>query len=185
MLMTLAQNWWAIVLRGVFAILFGLGTFFWPGITLVVLILLYGAYALADGVMAVLWAVAGRRDGPFPWGVFLAGLAAIAAGLVTILWPGVTALVLLYLIAGWAIVRGVFEVVAAIQLRRELTHEWLLAGIGVLSILFGVALIVAPGAGALVVIWWIGAFALVAGIMMVSLGFRLKGMRSRLVRRHA
>ena len=185
MLMTLAQNWWAIVLRGVFAILFGLGTFFWPGITLVVLILLYGAYALADGVMAVIWALAGRRDGPFPWGVFLAGLAAIAAGLVTILWPGVTALVLLYLIAGWAIVRGVFEVVAAIQLRRELTHEWLLAGIGVLSILFGLALIVAPGAGALVVIWWIGAFALVAGIMMVSLGFRLKGLRSRLVRRHA
>ena len=185
MLMTLAQNWWAIVLRGVFAILFGLGTFFWPGITLVVLILLYGAYALADGVMAVIWALAGRRDGPFPWSVFLAGLAAIAAGLVTILWPGVTALVLLYLIAGWAIVRGVFEVVAAIQLRRELTHEWLLAGIGVLSILFGLALIVAPGAGALVVIWWIGAFALVAGIMMVSLGFRLKGLRSRLVRRHA
>ncbi|HEY3065106.1 MAG TPA: HdeD family acid-resistance protein [Methylomirabilota bacterium] len=182
MLTTLAQNWWAIVLRGVFAILFGLSAFLWPGMTVVVLVLLYGAYALADGIMAVAWAFVGRRLGAFPWGVFLAGLTAIAAGLVAFLWPGVTALALLYLIAVWAIVRGVFEVVAAIHLRRELEHEWLLAAVGVLSILFGVVLIVAPGAGALALVWWIGAFAFVAGILMVSLGFRLRALRTQLPR---
>jgi len=183
MLKTLAQNWWAILLRGVFALLFGLGAFFWPGLTLLVLITLYGAYALADGVMAVLWALVKRREGPFPWGALLAGLAAIAVGVLTFLWPGVTAIALLYLIAAWAITRGVFEVVAAIHLRRELEHEWLLAASGALSILFGAFLVVAPGAGALALIWWIGAFSIVIGVLMIMLGFRLKGLTDRLAHR--
>ena len=96
MLQTLARNWWAVVLRGVFAVLFGLGTFFWPGLTLAVLVLLYGGYLFIDGILAVVSAFARRRDGAFPWGVFLAGLASIVAGLFTFLWPGITALVLLY-----------------------------------------------------------------------------------------
>jgi uncharacterized membrane protein HdeD (DUF308 family) len=185
MLQTLARNWWAIVLRGVFAVLFGLGAFFWPGITLAVLVLLYGAYLFADGIMAVLWALAGRRAGPFPWGVFLAGLVSILGGLATFFWPGLTALVLLYLIAAWAIVRGIFEIIAAFHLRRELTNEWLLALNGVLSVAFGVLLIVAPGAGALAVLWLIGTFAVVVGILMIILGFRLKGMQGVAARRPA
>jgi uncharacterized membrane protein HdeD (DUF308 family) len=182
MLETLARNWWAIVLRGVFAVLFGLGAFFWPGITLAALVLLYGAYLFADGVMAVLWALAGRRAGAFPWGVCLAGLASIGGGLATFVWPGLTALVLLYLIAAWAIVRGIFEIIAAFHLRRELTNEWLLALNGVLSVLFGLLLIVAPGAGALAVLWLIGTFALVIGIVMIVLGFRLKGLQEMAAR---
>jgi uncharacterized membrane protein HdeD (DUF308 family) len=185
MLQTLTRNWWAIVLRGLFAVLFGVGTFVWPGITLAVLVLFYGAYSLIDGVMAVLWSLVGRQPGAFPWGVFLAGLAGIAVGIVTFLWPGVTALALLYLIAAWAIVRGIFEVIAAVALRRELEHEWLLAASGVLSILLGVFLVAAPGAGALAVLWWIGGFAIVVGILMIVLGFRLKGMRERLGQRPA
>ena len=185
MLQTLARNWWAIVLRGVFAVLFGLGTFLWPGITLAVLVLLYGGYLFVDGILAVLWALKRRREGSFAWGVFLAGLASLAAGVLTLLWPGVTAIALLYLIAVWAIVRGVFEIVAAFHLRRELTNEWLLALNGVLSVLLGVILIVAPGAGALAVLWLVGSFVIVVGILMIVLGFRLKGLKDTGARRLA
>ena len=179
MLQTLAQNWWAIVLRGVCAILFGLGAYLWPGITLAALVLLYGAYALLDGILAVAWSFVKRQAGGFPWGVFVAGLAGIAAGILTFVWPGLTALVLLYLIAGWAIVRGVFEIVAAISLRKELRNEWLLGLSGLLSIVLGVVLIAAPGAGALALLWWIGAFAIVFGVLTVILGFRLKGLKGQ------
>jgi len=185
MLETLARNWWAIVLRGVFAVLFGLGAFLWPGITLVVLVALYGAYLFADGILAVAWALKGRRAGAFPWGVFLAGLASIIAGVLTFLMPGLTALVLLYLIAAWAIVRGIFEIIAAFHLRRELTNEWLLALNGVLSVLFGILLIAAPGAGALTVLWIIGTFAIIVGVVMIMLGFRLKGLQGTAARRPA
>jgi uncharacterized membrane protein HdeD (DUF308 family) len=185
MLETLARNWWAIVLRGVFAVLFGLGAFLWPGITLVVLVALYGAYLFADGILAVAWALMGRRAGAFPWGVFLAGLASIIAGVLTFLMPGLTALVLLYLIAAWAIVRGIFEIIAAFHLRRELTNEWLLALNGVLSVLFGILLIAAPGAGALTVLWIIGTFAIIVGVVMIMLGFRLKGLQGTAARRPA
>jgi uncharacterized membrane protein HdeD (DUF308 family) len=185
MLQTLARNWWAIVLRGIFAVLFGLGAFFWPGITLAVLVLLYGAYLVVDGIFAVLWALAKRNEGSFSWEVFLAGLASLAAGVLTLLWPGVTAIALLYLIAAWAIIRGVFEILAAFHLRRELRNEWLLALNGVLSVLFGVILIVAPGAGALAVLWLIGSFAIVVGIVMIALGFRLKGLKGAGTRRLA
>ena len=181
MLRTLAQNWWALVLRGVCAVLFGLGAFIWPGVTLAVLILLYGAYALIEGVLAVAWAIMGRQAGSFPWGVLLAGLAGIVVGVVTFLMPGLTALALLYLIAAWAIVRGVFEIIAAIHLRKELDNEWLLALSGLLSVALGVILWIAPGAGVLAVLWWIGAFAVVFGILTIALGMRLKGVKDRLV----
>jgi uncharacterized membrane protein HdeD (DUF308 family) len=184
MLRTLAQNWWALVLRGVCAVLFGVGAFVWPGITVALLILLYGAYALVEGVLGVAWALVGRQAGSFPWGVLLAGLAGIAVGIVTFVSPGLTALALLYLIAAWAIVRGVFEVIAAISLRRELENEWLLALSGLLSVALGVLLMVAPGAGALALLWWIGGFAIIAGILMIMLGMRLKSVNDRLASGH-
>ena len=161
------------------------GAFAWPGITLAVLILLYGAYVLVEGVLEVAWALIGRQAGAFPWGVLLAGLAGVAVGIVTFVSPGLTALALLYLIAAWAIIRGVFEIVAAIHLRRELENEWLLALSGLLSIGLGVLLIVAPGAGALALLWWIGGFAIVVGIVMIILGFRLKGLKERFAHGHA
>jgi len=185
MLQTLAQNWWAVVLRGVCAILFGLGAFLWPGMTLAVLVLLFGAYALVDGVLAVAWSFMKRQPGAFPWGELLVGLAGIAMGIMTFAWPKLTTLVLLYFVAYWAIVRGIFEIIAAIHLRKELKNEWLLALTGALSVLFGLVLIVAPGAGVLAVLWWIGAFALIVGVTMVSLGFRLKGLKDRQLHRTA
>jgi uncharacterized membrane protein HdeD (DUF308 family) len=180
MLRTLAQNWWAIVLRGVCAVLFGVGAFAWPGLTLTVLVLLYGAYALVEGVLAVACALVGRQAGPFPWGVFLAGLAGVAVGVVTFLYPGLTALALVYLIAAWALIRGIFEIIAAVHLRKEMENEWLLGLSGLLSVVLGVLLLVAPGAGALAVLWWIGAFAIVFGVLTIMLGVRLKGVRDRL-----
>ena len=185
MLRTLAQNWWALVLRGVCALLFGVGAFAWPGITLAVLILFYGAYVLVEGVLEVAWALMGRQAGSFPWGVLLAGLAGIAVGIVTFVSPGLTALALLYLIAAWAIIRGVFEIIAAVHLRKELENEWLLGLSGLLSVGLGVLLIVAPGAGALALLWWIGGFAIVVGILMIVLGLRLKGLKDRLAPGHA
>ncbi|MGH7307006.1 MAG: HdeD family acid-resistance protein [Candidatus Rokuibacteriota bacterium] len=182
---TLARNWWAVVLRGVFAVLFGLGAFLWPGLTLAVLVLLYGGYLFIDGILAILWALSKRREGAFSWEVFLVGLASLAAGVLTLLWPGVTAIALLYLIAAWAIIRGIFEILAAFRLRRELSNEWLLALNGVLSVVFGIILIVAPGAGALAVLWLIGSFAIVVGIVMIVLGFRLRSVKNAGARRLA
>ena len=185
MLRTLAQNWWAIVLRGVCAVLFGLTAFAWPGITLAVLVMFYGVYALVEGAFAVAGALMGRRAGAFPWGVLLSGLAGIAIGVITFMSPQITAIALVYLIAAWAILRGVFEIVAAIQLRKEIENEWLLGLAGAVSVVLGLWLFAAPGAGAVAVLWWIGAFAIVFGIVEIILGFRLKGLKERVAHRTA
>ena len=185
MLQTLARNWWAIVLRGVFAVLFGIGTFVWPGLTLAALVLLLGGYLVVDGVLAVLWALSKRNQGAFSWEVFLVGLASLGAGIVTLLWPGVTALALLWVLAVWAIVRGIFEILAAFHLRKELSNEWLLILNGVLTVLFGLVLIFAPVAGILAALWMLGTFAIIAGIVMIVLGFRLKGVKHAVIGRPA
>jgi uncharacterized membrane protein HdeD (DUF308 family) len=174
MVIVLARNWWALALRGLFAILFGIAAFAWPGITLGALVLLYGAYALVDGVFAIAAAVVGRTDGMPWWALVLEGVAGIAVGIMTFAWPGITALVLLYLIAAWAVVTGIFEIVAAVRLRKEIQGEWLLALSGILSVLFGFALVFNPLAGALAVVWLIGAYAIAFGILMIALAFRLR-----------
>jgi uncharacterized membrane protein HdeD (DUF308 family) len=173
----LARNWWAIALRGVVAILFGILAWVMPGVTLAALVLLYGSYALVDGIFNVVAAVTGPGSARPSWTMLLAGLVSIAAGLVTFLWPGLTALALVYLIAAWAIVRGVFEIAAAIRLRTVITGEWWLGLSGALSILFGALLMVAPGAGAVAMVWWIGTWAVIVGIVLVALGVRLRGWR--------
>jgi len=179
MVIVLSRNWWTLALRGLFAVLFGIMAFAGPGITLGALVLLYGAYAFADGVLAIAAALVGRTVGVPWWALLIEGLAGIGVGIITLLWPGITALVLLYLIAFWAVVTGVFEIVAAIRLRKEIRGEWLLALSGVLSVLFGVALIVSPGAGALAVVWLIGAYAIVFGALMIALALRLRSWLSR------
>lgn len=172
MLHTLAKYWWALALRGLVAVLFGLFTFFLPGITLVTLVLLFGAYALVDGVFNV---IAFFRVAAHHWALLIEGVIGIIAGIVTFAWPAITAIVLLYVIAFWAIFTGIFEIVAGIRLRKVMTNEWLLLVMGVLSLLFGVAILFAPGVGALAIVLWIGAYALVFGIMLLALAFRLRG----------
>jgi uncharacterized membrane protein HdeD (DUF308 family) len=173
MLHALARNWWLILLRGICAILFGVLTFVWPGVTLLTLVLLYGAYAFVDGVLAV-WAalVVGKTDAR--WWLLVIGLLGIAVGLVTVLMPGITALILLLFIAAWAIVIGVMQIIGAIRLRKEIDNEWMLIASGVLSVLFGVILVVQPGAGALGLLFVIGVYAVIYGVMLVSLALRLR-----------
>ena len=169
----LAQNWWLLLLRGIAAIAFGVLAFVWPGLTLLTLVLFYGAFALVDGVLAVIAAITGRTPGP-RWWLALVGIAGIVAGLLTFLWPGVTALVLLFFIAGWAIAIGIFEIVGAIRLRKEIDNEWLLIAGGVLSVLFGLAVLVVPGAGALALVWMIATYAIIYGIILVWFSLRLR-----------
>ncbi len=170
----LTRNWGWIALRGAVAILFGLLTLFYPGITLATLIMLFGAYAFIDGIFMVVSAIANRHGEP-RWGTLLVGgLLGIGAGVVTYTWPGLTAAVLLAVIAIWAIMMGVFEVAAAIRLRKQLDGEWALIFAGVLSVAFGVFLVMRPAAGALAVVLWIGVYALISGIALVALGLRLR-----------
>jgi uncharacterized membrane protein HdeD (DUF308 family) len=170
---SLTRNWWAVVLRGVAGILFGLVTFFAPGVSLVALVTVFGAYALIDGVFAIVSAI--RHRGADRWGMLLLeGIAGIAAAAVTFLWPGITAIALLYLIAAWSLFTGIMEVVAAVKLRKVISGEWLLALSGLLSIVFGILLLLFPGPGALAVVLWIGAYAIVFGSILIALGFRLR-----------
>jgi uncharacterized membrane protein HdeD (DUF308 family) len=170
----LSQYWKALALRGVLAIGVGIAALIWPVITLQVVVLLFGAFALADGVVAFMGAVAGRVRGPFWWALLLEGLCGVVVGAIAILWPGVTALFLLFLIAFWAIAFGVLEIMAAVRLRREMEGELWLGLSGVLSVLFGLILILAPAQGLVVVAWLIGAYAIVFGGLLLALGLRLR-----------
>jgi uncharacterized membrane protein HdeD (DUF308 family) len=173
MVHALAKNWWLLLLRGIAAIVFGLLAFAWPGLTLLTLILFYGAFALVDGVLAIIAAITGGSAAP-RWWLAIVGLLGLAAGLLTFLMPGLTAVVLLLFIAGWAIATGVFQIIGAIKLRKEIDNEWLLILCGVISVLFGVCMMLAPGAGALALVWVIGAYSVVIGALFVALAFRLR-----------
>jgi uncharacterized membrane protein HdeD (DUF308 family) len=171
---TLARNWWVFLVRGLLAVAFGIVTFFEPGISIAALVLLFGAYAFVDGVFAILSAVR-RHTGSEPWWLLLIeGIAGIAAGVITLGWPGLTAIVLLYLIAAWAIVTGAFEIAAAIRLRKVIADEWLLVLGGVASVALGVLLTLFPAVGALALVLWIGAGAFVWGVILVVLSLRLR-----------
>jgi len=169
------QNWWSLIFRGAFAILFGLAVFLWPGVTLGFLILLFGVYAILDGISSILSAVKTRW-----WSRVLGGLAGVGAGVVTFLWPGVTAIILLYFVAAWAIVTGILEIATAISLRRYIANEWALATSGAAALLLGILLVVFPGSGALTLLWLIEAFALVFGILQIILGLRIRTYRASL-----
>jgi uncharacterized membrane protein HdeD (DUF308 family) len=174
MLQLLARRWWAVALRGLMAVLFGLLTFLIPGVTLISLVLLFGFYAILDGIFDIVSAV--KAPGHH-WPLLVEGVVGIVAGIVTFMWPGITAMVLLYLIAFWAILTGVLEIVAGIRLRAVIANEMLLILMGVISVLFGILIIIFPGAGALAIIIWIGAYALLFGIILIALAFRLRKFR--------
>lgn len=174
MIGTLSRNWWMLAVRGAVAVLFGIMAFIWPGLTLWALVFLFGAYVLIDGVFALVTAFTGREDNDRWWVLLLEGLAGIAAGLVAFIWPGMTAFVLVYLIAAWAIVTGIIEIAAAIRLRKEIEGEWVLALSGLASIIFGALMVLWPGAGALAVVWLIAAYAIFFGILLIFLAFRVR-----------
>ena len=172
MVRTLSQNWWLVVLRGMLAILFGIAAFLWPGITLLTLIIMFGVYAIFDGLIAIWTGLSRTRESSRWWMFLLEGLLSIGAGIAALVWPGLATLVFIYIMAFWAVFTGILEIVAAIRLRHEITNEWFLALGGVLSIGLGILLFLQPAAGSLAIIWIIASYALVFGILLLILGIR-------------
>jgi uncharacterized membrane protein HdeD (DUF308 family) len=173
MLEQLSRHWWVLALRGAFAIIFGFLAWIWPGITLWALVILFGAYALVDGVFALAGALTGKGGRSRLW-LAVMGVAGVLIGLVTLFWPGITGLVLLLLIAWWAIITGVFEIVAAIRLRKEIEGEWIYIVSGVVSVVFGLLVLIWPASGALAIVWMIGLFSVLFGATMIAASIRLR-----------
>jgi uncharacterized membrane protein HdeD (DUF308 family) len=178
MALDLARNWWALALRGVAAILFGVIALFWPPAAVAALVAVFGAYALVDGIFNLVAAVRAGRAGQ-RWGALVfEGIVSLLAGVLTLFYPGVTALALVIFVGAWSLVTGVAEIVAAIKLRRSIKGEWLLALSGILSVAFGILLFISPMIGAIAIAIWIGAYAVVFGALLVGLALRLRSWAS-------
>jgi len=170
-------RWWSIALRGVAAIVLGLLSLYAPAITFLSLVIVFGIYAIIDGVLALSMAV--RGTGSSQGAIVLRGIVSIIAGVLVLAWPGVSALALLVVIGVWAIVAGILEIIVAIWHRKELEHEWLLGLEGALSLAFGVLLLFSPLAGAITLGLWVGVYALVFGVLLVGAGFRMRSRQKK------
>jgi uncharacterized membrane protein HdeD (DUF308 family) len=176
LLETLKRHWWVPVLRGVVAIIFGIMAFAYPGLTVAVLVLLFGAWVLVDGIFRIIGAIGHRSSDP-DWGWQLViGILGIIIGLLTFHAPAITALALVIYIAAWALMIGATEIVAAIKLRHEIKGEWFLILMGVVSIIFAIMLLWNPLPGALALVWLIGSYAIVFGVLGIIFGFRLRSL---------
>jgi len=179
MALSLARNWWALALRGAAAIVFGIIALFWPPAAVAALVVVFGAYALVDGILNLVAAVRAGRSGQ-RWGALLfESIVSLLVGILTLFFPAVTALALVLFVAAWSLVTGVAEVVAAIKLRKVIEGEWLLALSGILSVAFGVLLFISPLFGAIAIAIWIGAYSVVFGALLVGLALRLRSWASR------
>lgn len=176
----LSRDWWHFVVRGVLTIVFGIVALIWPDVTKLALVLLFGAFVLTDGVFTVATAIAVREDFKRWWALLLEGLTGIVIAAITFLWPNITGLALVYFIAVWAILTGIFEIAAAFEFRNLIPGEWATFLMGLLSILFGILLFVYPSAGALGIVWAIGFYAIFFGIVEIVLAFRLRGLANEL-----
>ena len=173
-----SRNWWMLALRGVFAILFGLVALLLPRIALLAFIYVFAAYAIIDGIVAVFVSIR-ERGSLNRWGWVLAeGILSVVAGIVAVVYPGLTALVLLYLVAAWAVLTGVTEIVAAFRLREQISREWALGLAGLLSIVFGIILFIRPGAGLLAILWLVGIYAIIFGILFIVRAFQMRSWAS-------
>lgn len=168
----LARNWWALALRGVVAIVIGLVAFLWPGITLAALVLLFAAYMLVDGVFAIIAGVRAAAHHERWWPFVIEGILDLAAGAIAALWPGIALLTFIYLAGFWAIFSGVALLAAAMRLRAH--GEWFLVLSGIVSLLWGVVVIFWPIAGEIALAWWIGAYAIIFGVFMLSFALRMR-----------
>jgi len=181
MLQSMARSWWVWLLRGIAAIVFGIIAFVSPAATLLALVIVFGIYAIFDGVLAVVTAFQIREVAKHWWVVLLEGLAGILFGIIALVYPLITAGALLLLIAFWAVVTGIMEIIAAIRLRREITNEWSLILTGIFSVILGVMLFVFPGAG-LALVWTIGLYAVFFGVLMIIFGFEVRSLARQLAK---
>ena len=171
---TLVHNWWLFTLRGVLGIIFGILALIFPGPTILSLVLLFSAYMLVDGIFGIISAVRAIRRKEDRWGLLIfEGLLDIATGVVAFLWPGLTVVAFVWLIAAWAIVSGGLMTAAGFRLNIEHGRWWLVLG-GLLSVAYGVLLIITPLIGAVVLTWWLGAYALVFGVALVIFSLKLR-----------
>jgi uncharacterized membrane protein HdeD (DUF308 family) len=175
----LSRIWWAVALRGVLAIIFGVLTFFWPHVFWIVVVAMFAAYAFVDGGLALYWAVSGREEGGPWWAMLLQGVVGIAAGVLAILWPDIAETALLAVVAAWALMTGALAIVASVWLRRRIQGEWTLALSGVLSVLFGLGLVIFPGPGLVALAWLVASWSVAFGIVLLMLAFALRSPRYR------
>lgn len=174
---TLARNWWKLLLRGIIAIAFGVLVWLQPGISITFLVLLFGAFVLVDGIIWIWIAISGRKEYKDWWELLLLGLVDIAIGILTFIAPSATTMALVIFIAVWAIATGILQIVVAIRLRKEIEGEWLLILGGFLSFVLGILFMMQPGAGALALVWLIGTYAVVFGLLLVLLAFKMRTFR--------
>ena len=174
----LSDHWWLVALRAACAFLFGLAAIMWPGLTIAILVAIFGVFVLLDGSLLVAVGVGNRDDDPRWWSLVLQGALGAIFGLVALLAPIATAMALVVLVAAWAIVSGIAEIMAAFRLRAFIENEWLLAVSGVLSILFGVILGLAPRAGIVAMAWIIGGFAILSSLLLAAMALRLRKFKS-------
>lgn len=179
MFVILAHNWWMLLLRGIVALVFGVLCLAYPSVTLIVMTIMFGVYALLDGILALVSSISMVKGRARWWSTFVEGTVGVILGLVILIWPGITAFGLLYLIGVWAIITGIFEITAAIRLRQHFTNEWLLLISGAASVIFGLLILVVPRAGALAVVWWIGTYAIFFGMAFTALALRLRRWSAR------
>lgn len=172
---SVTKQWWLLIVQGIFAILFGVSAWVWPDLSVLTLTILFGAYAFAGGVMNIAAAFGAHREGDSPWPFIFRGIIGVGTGVVVAVWPDISALSLLYVIAAYAFIIGIFELVTAIELRKVINNEWALALAGIASIAFGVIAAIYPGDGAVAIVWTIGIYAIFFGVLLISLGFRLHG----------
>ena len=184
MLNAICGRWWVLLVRGICAIALGVCAIAWPGITLVTLVYVFGAFTLIDGVASILLGIRGEADGTVWWTLVLLGVLAIVAGIIAFAWPGLTLLVLLTIIAASAIVRGVFEIIAAIRLRKVIDDEWILGLSGLMSIIFGGLIMYRPDVGLVAIALLIGAYMVALGILAIALSLRLRRMGKSLSASH-
>jgi uncharacterized membrane protein HdeD (DUF308 family) len=178
----LVDNWNLLLVRGILAVLFGIATLLMPGITLIVLVVMFGAYALVEGILTSIMAIKERNEQSNWWLWLIFGLVSVGAGVTTFLWPGITAVSLFYVIVAWAITSGLLQIALAVELRKVIKDEWLLVLEGILTVGFGILLIAQPVAGALTVLWLIGVYAIANGVTLLVLALRLRNLAEKITR---
>jgi uncharacterized membrane protein HdeD (DUF308 family) len=178
MIDVLARNWWAIAVRGVIGVIFGIAAFVWPLHTMAFLVALFGAYMLIDGVFAAVAAVNAAKAHERWLPLLVEGVLGVIMGLVTLFLPGVAIVALVYVIAAWAILSGAMSIYGAIRLRNTVSGEWIMLLSGAVSLIWGVMLAIMPGAGAIAFLWFVGSYSIIFGILLIALALKLRGMGS-------
>ena len=170
----LHRSWWVLLLRGAAAIIFGVLTWMQPAASAAALVLVFGAYVFVDGLLGIYTAIKSRHQSRHWWVVLLWGLTGVVVGVLTVVNPAITALVLTIYIGVWALMTGVLQIVAALRLRKEIQGEWVLVLGGLLSVLFGIFVLMQPGAGMMAMLWVLATYAVIFGVLMVILAFKIK-----------